>query len=754
MEISIMNPLTDPPENTGWQPEIAKTKIEHLMEYLLTGTLASNAPAETTKLAERIRRSDLRDTSVVILGGGTGLSTIVGGNSQLPDWPARFDLGLKQDFDTLDYAVCTTDDGGSTGKLLKLLPMIGVGDLRKLLLSSIQQENLKRKYAIRGEQIRNVIYIVHHLFNYRFTRQSSDFKYYRNPLHLVSPELRASCPELLARTLRKFGMYVTAGGSGPTIPPTGHALGNIFLTAAIFMAANGRTDRPPLLSQIQIGINRIADLIGAPVGRIHAATATPGQLKFRYTNGVEVYGQSKSALASRSVPVDRITVDFTRKPVVSTAVQNTIKKADLIIFAPGSLYTSIIPILQLEPIVDAIRSNTGALKILAANSWVQEGETDKSFKNRKRGFLVSELIEACGRNVTGGIEGLFDVVLSANMGQIPGNILLNYALEGKSPICLDRLPVEAMDVRPVEATLFTPQNNNVNQLIHHDPQRFSLAIRTLLYIDRFLKHKKGYTLRSSAKSKRIRSVIKPKTRGSIKKYRSPLLCDYVNSIKTVLKEKDIRPSELRDHFIDLAWENRDLRPAHLQFFKGVRFIPAPKWNRSTELDNVLGYFDPQDEYIKLRKDLLLNPPRLHEDMLIALGESLLGRYIQKRRWIEQNGSRCYEITLEPAAERKCYLNDSQLHTYLALARMVPDTRNNRIYRITINRDGGFLPPGLLFGLFYAWYLSGKGFTMEYEMTLLRWPMKSLIPLHAKDRVRKEALVTFFRKEIFGHNPND
>jgi uncharacterized cofD-like protein len=753
MEISTMNPWMDPHQNTGWQPEIAKTKIEHLIEFLLTGTLASNAPAETTKLAERIRRSDLRDTRVVILGGGTGLSTIAGGNSQLPNWPAQSNLGVKQDFDTLDYVVCTTDDGGSTGKLLKLLPMIGVGDLRKLLLSSIQQENLRRKYAIRGEQVHDVICLIHHLFNHRFTRQSSDYIYYRNPLLLVSPELRPSCPELLARALCTLGMYATTGGSGPTIPPTGHALGNIFLTAAIFMAAKGRTDRPPLLSQIQAGINRIADLIGAPVGRIHAATATPGQLKFRYTNGVEVYGQSKSALASRSVPVDRITVDFTRKPVVSTAVQNTIKKADLIIFAPGSLYTSIIPILQLEPIVDAIRSNTGALKILAANSWVQEGETDKSFKNRKRGFLVSELIEACGRNIAGGIEGLFDVVLSANMDQIPGNIMLNYALEGKSPIYLDRSPVEAMGVRPVEATLFTPHNNNVNQLIHHDPQRFSLAIRTLLYIDRFLKNKKGYGLRSS-KSKRIRSLKKPKTRCSIIKYRSPLLCDYLNSIKTVLKEKDIRPSELRDHFINLAWENRDLQPTHLQFFKGVRFIPALKWNRSTELDNVLGYFDPQDEYIKLHKDLLLNPPRLHGDILIALGESLLGRYIQKRRWIEQNGSRCYEITLEPVAERKCYLNDSQLHTYLALARMVPDARNNRIYRITINRDGGFLPPGLLFGLFYAWYLSGKGFTMEYEMTLLRWPIKSLIPLHAKDRVRKEALVTFFREEIFGHNPDD
>ena len=42
--------------------------------------------------------------------------------------------------------------------------------------------------------------------------------------------------------------------------------------------------------------------------------------------------------------------------------------ADLIVLAPGSLYTSIIPILQLDPIVEAIRSNTRALKITEVSS--------------------------------------------------------------------------------------------------------------------------------------------------------------------------------------------------------------------------------------------------------------------------------------------------------------------------------------------------------------------------------------------------
>ncbi|MBN2319329.1 MAG: YvcK family protein [Acidobacteria bacterium] len=749
-----MDPSLDAPQSTTWQPDVSRTGIEHLLEFLLTGVLSPNAPGDTEKLAERILRFDLRDTRAVILGGGTGLSTIVGGNSQLPNWPARSDVGIKREFESLDFVVCTTDDGGSTGRLLKFLPIIGgVGDLRKLLLSSILHENLQRKYGVRGEQIYNLVCIIHYLFNYRFTERTADFACYKNPLLLVSHNLRSACPKPLSETLSELGRYVCPGGSGPTIPPTGHALGNIFLTSAIFMAAKGRTDRPPVLREIQTGINRIAELIGASVGRIHPATATPGQLKFRYINGVEVYGQSKSALANRSSPVERITVEFTRKPAVSAAILNAIKRADLLILAPGSLYTSIIPILHLDPIVEAIRSNTRALKILGANSWVQEGETDKSFKNQRRGFLVSELIEAYGRNIRGGIEGLFDVVLSANMEQIPGNILRNYALEGKSPIHMDRFRVEAMSVTPVEATLFAPQNEHLIKLIHHDPKRFALAIRTLLYIDKFLKNKKEYRLRPPKASRKAVSGRKSGGRHSEKRRRSPLLCDYMNSIKASLKKKDIRPAELRDLLIELAWENRDLQPSHLKFFRGVRVIPAVKWNRSTELDNVLGYFDPQNRYIKLREDLLFSSSRLRQDLLVALGESLLGRYMHNRRWIKQNGSRCYEITLKPEVEQECYLTDSQLRAFLTLARLNPDPENNRIFRITINRDGGFIPPGLLFGLVYAWYLSGQGFTMEYEMTLLRWPTKSLIPLHAKDRARKEALVTFFRQEIFGHNPD-
>jgi uncharacterized cofD-like protein len=739
------------PRTTLWQPDPSRTPIEHLLDYLLTGALALNAPAGIGSLAEQVLRSDIRNTRAVILGGGTGLSTVVGGNSQMPDWAEQPCIGVKQEFARLTFIVCTTDDGGSTGRLLKSLPIIGIGDLRKILISSIRLETLQQTYGLSEHATLDLIRMIHRMLNHRFDEITSGFKCIENPLLAVPRNLRLACPKSLADSLHRLGAHIAPGGSGPTISPAGHSLGNLLLMSAIFTAARDRTERPPTQQEIQKGIDQIAGLIGSPKGQIHAATSAPGQLKLRYANGVEVSGQSKSSQARRTTPVDRVSIDFARKPVVSAAVQNAIRNADLIIYAPGSLYTSIIPILQLEPIVAAIRANRRALKILGANSWVQEGETDISLKNQGRGFLVSELIEAYDRNIPDGIDGLFDIVLSANLEHVPGNILRNYALEGKSPIHLDRAQVEAMGLQPVEATLFSPEYETKTRVVHHDARRFSMAIRALLYADKHLKGEKGFALKR--RTGQTKSRVKDAGRRNIpatKSNRGPLLCDYLKSADAALNNKHFHPANLRRFFHNLIWENRDIRQSHLEFFRGAKIISSKNWNRSTDLDNILGYYDPADGHIKLHESLLNNPSKLREDALVALGESLLGQYTQRRRWIEQQVSRCYEITLREPAERRCYLTDAQLHSYLQLARMTPDPANLKIFRIAVNDNDGFLPPGLLFGLMYSWYLCGSGLTMEYEMNLLRWPLKSLIPLHMRDRTRKQLLVDFFRTVIFAH----
>jgi len=749
--------LSDPGFAEAWPSSPSRSNaVEHLVEYILTGQAAEGAAPECAALAEQALRFDLGACRAVVIGGGTGLSTVVGGNSHFADWPDRPDVGLKKEFSRLTSIVCTTDDGGSTGALLQLLPMVAVGDLRKLLLSSILPGNLQRTYKLSESGASALLRVIHAVFTHRVGPEPSGSGAPLDPLATVPREWQPACPRRLAEELRQLGEYVSPGGEGPTIPPAGHSVGNLLLAAAIFQEARGDASQPPRLREVQNGIDRIARLIGAPAGTICAATAAPGQLKFRYANGVEVLGQSKSARYRRSSPVQRVTAVYALAPAISPAVRKALRDADVIIYAPGSLYSSILPVLQIEPIVAAIRDNRRALKILGANAWIQEGETDISLKNEGRGFLVSELVEAYARNIRGGLDGLLDVALCANLEHIPGSILRNYALEGKHPIYLDKARVEAMGVRPVEATLFSQAPPSRTRVIQHDPRRFALAVRTLLYIDRHFPGKPDYLLRALGRPAPPPALKAEEPEGAAspapakEQGRGELPCEQMRAIRQELRKKDFQREDLEGFFAQIAWEHRDIRPEHLAYFKGVDVLAARQWKRSTEWDNVLGYFDPEDQRIKLHQSLLANPARLQENLLIALGESLLGRYIEKRRWHPLAGARCYEITLRPEAERECHLSDSQMRAFLQLVRMVPDPGDPRVYRITINKGSGFFPSGLAFGLIYSWYLTGWGLAQEYEMTLLRWPRKLLTPLHVKARDRKEALLRFFRTEVFGY----
>ncbi len=682
----------------------------------------------------------------MIFGGGTGLSTVLGGNSRLDDWPENPFVGLKQEFPLMDVVVCTTDDGGSTGLLLQQLPMIGIGDFRKVLLSLILRENLQTTYGLDDVLTRQVIRIIHCIFNHRFSKGSRDFRYVMNPLLVVPWHLRRHCPGPLINLLSSLGKYISPGGDGPIISPGGHCLGNLILTAAIFRSSGETKNGPPGLDAIAAGIDILSRAIGVTPGCLHPATPTPGQLVLRYSNGVEVRGQSKSATTRRLLPIDRVSVEYSDSPKVSEAVCNAIREADLILFAPGSLYTSILPILQSSPIVQAIRENRKALKILGANFWIQAGETDISRRRLDRGLYISELVEAYDHNVAGGSEGLFDVVLSANLEHITGDVVRNYALEGKSPIYLDRARVETLGVLPVEATVYSLERLKNAGVIHHDPHKFALAVRALL-----VAHKK-LNLKPEPVSTKVLTV-----RPADRAWAGDLpLCSYYREAGALLAEKRFSPKSLQETMREILWENRDIRIEHLKFFRGARIIPAARWTRSKEWDNVLGYYDPEDGMIKVHEQAGRDPERVRDNLLTALGESLLGRYLESRRWMNpeaggQWGARRYEIRLRLVDDRECFLDDGALRTYLRLARMLQSPHDPRAFGIMLNDQEGFLPPGLLFGLLYAWYLNNAyGEIMEYEMSLLRWAPEKLIPYQLEEYTRKQALIRFFRNVVFRH----
>jgi len=147
---------------------------EKLVELVLYGQ-PPGLDAETTVQFQRLRTA-LEDKAVegvriVVFGGGTGLSNLIGGDSRIATWARNPFVGLKEFFPLTRAIVCVTDDGGSSGELQKDLPLIALGDIRHVLLSSIQSGRLQALYGLTLTQAVEVASVLSSLFNYRFTQR-------------------------------------------------------------------------------------------------------------------------------------------------------------------------------------------------------------------------------------------------------------------------------------------------------------------------------------------------------------------------------------------------------------------------------------------------------------------------------------------------------------------------------------------------------------------------------------------------------
>ncbi|MGD9781396.1 MAG: gluconeogenesis factor YvcK family protein [Kiritimatiellia bacterium] len=702
----------------------ARSSLEHWVEGVLS------------RLAEYPRAAGAAPAQarVVVLGGGTGLSTVLGGNSSLAAWADRPAAGLAREFGQVHVGVCTTDDGGSTGELVRRLPMIGIGDVRKVMLSMVDREALARRYGPDAPALKIVQQVFLHRFGDRAPRRAE----LRDPVRAMKPELRKACPPALRAALAGL-----ASGLAPWLEKRlrvpGHCLGNLLLAAAVFRGL--RAARAPTPAELERGLAAAAKAMGVPAGRVHAATATPGSLIYEYANGVVATGQSRAARARRGCAVRRVRISFAGKPNASPALIRQLRTADLIVYAPGSLYSSTLPVLLVPGVVEAIRANRRAVKIFGANLWIQEGETDMSFREESRGFWVSELIEAYGRNVPGGIAGLIDVALATSLDAIPGSIIRNYALEDKHPIHLDRARVAALGVMPVEASLFSGDRWQRDSMIHHDPARFAAAIRTVY------EGLSGRRRRAARRPAAHRGFLPAAPRG-------PSACARMEAIGAALADKAIPSAALRRAAEDFLWKNPDVRPEHLAYFEGVDVVPDAQWKRSREWDNVLGYYEPATKRIMLHEQTLKKPGALAPNFAVALGESLLGRYLARKWWDEEApgaGYRDYEIELRPPREREGFLSDAGLRTYLRLAQMMPRAGGPLRYFRPVPKGTGFLPCGILFGLAFAWMLDGANVpALDFEMQILQWPVSRLLPYQVRARARHRELVRFFREEVFGN----
>ncbi|MDH5297534.1 MAG: YvcK family protein [Desulfobulbaceae bacterium] len=716
------------------------TLAEKVIELVLAGS-PPGPGAVTSGLAELAATLSGVETDhlkVVVFGGGTGLANVIGGDSRAPDWPRSPFQGLKEVFPQTSAVVCVTDDGGSTGELLKDLPLIALGDLRHVLLASIRFERLASRYRLSFGQVQPVVATLHGLFNCRFEPRPASaaelLRQHKIDLQVLPAAMRDTLQQLLDALFgdARFEVLLTRP----------HCLGNLLLAVAIYLQLPSVALTAAVESAaIVAGLRLVGDCLGVEPGAVLPCTTTPARLKVLYANGVLVTGEDKSGQARRGCPVDRVFVEFAGLPQVLPEVCEAIAAADIILFAPGSLYTSIVPVLQVPGLAAAVRENRRAMKVLIANLWGQRGETDLVREEPGRRFYVSDLLAAYQRNIPGGVRDLFREVVVLGLHDIPGSILQSYAFENKVPIYLDRERVTRMGFNVVETRVFSQRALAERQVVQHDPAALATAIRTLWGVRGELGG------RGSGMLTPCYSMAAPLV-GRHHRFASERLA----VVRARLGE--LAMGSLSDLVADIFWRHADIPLAHLDYLDGIELIGQEEWCRSQRWDNVFSFYDPLDRRIKIRQDMVEQPARFEIAFLVALGQSLLGNYAVAKKMapVEQEGEligHAFRLTLREPGDWRCFLTRQDIERYLVLARMRQDRRHEGAYFRLINGTEEFTPPGLLFGLTYAWYLDNRFAShIEYKMAITRAEISDLVPAQVKMATRRQALTEFFRKQVF------
>lgn len=225
----------------------------------------------------------------------------------------------------------------------------------------------------------------------------------------------------------------------------GHSFGNLFLTALCAITGN-------MVKAVKESSN-VLNIRGV----VLPATLDDMKLAAEFEDGTIVRGESNIPEVHKQVK--RL---FT-EPANCTAlpeVIDAILHADLIILGPGSLYTSVIPNLLVDGIVEAIMQST-AKKIYVCNIMTQPGETDN--------YSVASHINALISHAKG--RKIIDAVLINN--SLPNNISEGYAKTGSYPVRLDMENIAPMDITVVSQKLL---QENKQGLVRHSSNRVARAV--------------------------------------------------------------------------------------------------------------------------------------------------------------------------------------------------------------------------------------------------------------------------------------
>lgn len=222
-----------------------------------------------------------------------------------------------------------------------------------------------------------------------------------------------------------------------------HPIKNLLL-AALYDIKGNLTDATDILCKM-LNIN----------GTILPITEDKVEIIGYFDDGKRVVGEEQITEYKGKI----IDLKYNKKVKVNEKVYEALYNADLIIFSPGSLYTSILPHLIIPEVRKAIE-NSKAKKMYVCNLFTQPGETDS--------FNVSDHLNILNKYIK------IDTVI-CNNAEIPKSFVKKYSdFENKDVVKLDRENIK--DTKIIESNIFTLEDN----IIRHDALKTGYLIFSYL----------------------------------------------------------------------------------------------------------------------------------------------------------------------------------------------------------------------------------------------------------------------------------
>jgi uncharacterized cofD-like protein len=225
----------------------------------------------------------------------------------------------------------------------------------------------------------------------------------------------------------------------------GHSFGNLFLTALCSITGN-------MVKAIRESAN-VLNIRGV----VLPATLDDMKLGAEFEDGRVIHGESNIPEAHGQIK--KLFTEPANCEALPEALA-AIGDADLIILGPGSLYTSVIPNLLVNGIVDAI-VKAKAKKIYVCNIMTQPGETTD--------YTVASHVNALFKHANG--KHIVDAVLVNN--RLPEVISDGYAKMGSIPVRLDMENITPIGIEVVSQKLI---QENKEGLVRHSSNRVARAI--------------------------------------------------------------------------------------------------------------------------------------------------------------------------------------------------------------------------------------------------------------------------------------